>query len=375
MSAVISPLGLVSGPVADAFSISLTDATAAFTFLTTGVLVGTLIAIFIFDALTLKQVILGGITIICASIYAVYASESFLVFKTSLALIGAACGIELSAAAIVLTKLYDERLRASMLLLTDSFYSMAGVISTWLAGVLLARQLHYSSAYLLAFGVCTAIAAIALVSRYPATQESKPTPSESNRWPLSVHLVGLGILIYLIGFVSIYSWVPNYAQESLSVTAEASSRVVSRMFIGMFIGQIVMFFLVLRFALLPLVLVYAVLATTLTVPLWTVATGAQLALAMLALGLATGGLLKTTLTYGTTLTTDPSPRMISYLIFHAGAGTAVAPFLSAAIVDRYDMAAALRFSTICYLATLGLILSARLLSTRRASLTSGASAP
>ena len=40
-----------------------------------------------------------------------------------------------------------------MMLLTDSFYSMAGVLSTWLAGKLILHQLHWGSAYLLAFSV------------------------------------------------------------------------------------------------------------------------------------------------------------------------------------------------------------------------------
>lgn len=367
MSAVISPLGLVSGPIAEAFGISLTEATAAFTFLTSGVLIGTLIAIFIFDLLTLRQVILGGLVVICAGICALYASSSFGVFCAALGSIGAACGIELSAAAVVITKLYSERLRASMLLLTDSFYSGAGVVSTWLAGVLLARGLHFSSAYLLAFAACVTIAVIAASGAYPATRSPGPRKAAaSSGWPLGVHLIGLGILIYLAGFVGIYSWVPNYAQETLGMTAEASSRIVSRLFLGMFVGQIVMFVLVLRFALLPLVVIYATLSTALTVPLWTAGSGAQLALAMLLLGLATGGLLKTVLTYGTTLTDDPSPRMVSYLIFHAGFGTAISPFLSAAIVERYDMAAALKFCTACYVAMLVLILAARALQIRGA---------
>ena len=366
MSAVISPLGLVSGPVSEAFGISLTEATAAFTFLTTGVLAGTLAAIFIFDFFTLKQVIIGGLAIICASIYAIYASDAFAVFTIALALIGAFCGIELSAAAVVITKLYNERLRASMLLLTDSFYSMAGIVSTWLAGILLARHLHYASAYLLAFGVCITIAVIAFTARYPDNQPhpQEQSSTDAGRWPIGVHLIGLAMLVYLVGFVSLYSWVPNYAQDALGMSAEASSQVVSRFFLGMFIGQIIMFFLVLRFALPTLVVIYAMLATSLSVPLWTAGSPAGLATATLVLGLATGGLFKTVLTYGTTLTANPSPRMVSYLIFYAGFGTAISPFLSASIVERYDMAAALKFCTLCYVATTALIVTAHYLKLR-----------
>jgi len=368
MSAVISPLGLVSAPVAAHFDISITTATAAFTYLTTGVLIGTTIAVFIFDFLRLRQIIVGCAILICLSIYAIYAIDSFTAFAFSLALIGACCGIELSAAAVVIAKIYSERLRASMLLLTDSFYSMAGVASTLIAGMLLARQFHWSSAYLLAFIVTLGIAIIALTGRYPATGRrlaEKPPSSGGNYWPVGVHLIGLAMLIYLVGFVSIYSWVPNYAQDVLGADVEASGDIVSRMFLGMFIGQLIMFVLVLRLPLRPLIVVYAVMAASLTVSLWTAATAAQLELAMLVLGLATGGLFKTILTYGTLQVKDPSPRMVSYLIFHAGLGTAITPFVSAFIVERRDMAAALQFATLCYFLTLVLVVVAQWLQSRR----------
>ena len=302
MSAVISPLGVVSGPIAEHFGIPITAATASFTFLTSGVFVGTLVAVFIFDFLGLKKIVIGGVAVICLSIYSIYAIDSFPVFKICLLLIGISCGIELSAAAVVIAKIYDEKLRASMLLLTDSFYSMAGAISTSLAGMFLAWHWHWSSAYLLAFVAAFGIVLIALFSRYPDAANDTPaieatSSTAARRWPNSVHVVGLSMMVYLVGFVTIYSWVPNYSQSYLSLSAEASSQVVSRLFLGMFVGQLVMFFLVLKFSLRTLIVIYASMATLLTVPLWTVDAAANLPLAMLGLGLVTGGLFKTVLSY------------------------------------------------------------------------------
>ena len=361
MSAIISPLGVISGPVAEHFQITLTAANASFSYLTSGVFIGTLIAVFIFDYIKLRQIVVGGAAIICSSLYAIYAVDSFQVFTLCLGLIGVSCGIELSAAAVVIAKIYDEKLRASMLLLTDSFYSMAGVISTTLAGMLLARQFHWSSAYLLAFVVAFGIAAIALLSRYPATGRAvakSPKDDGERRWPLSVHIIGVSMLVYLVAFVMIYSWVPNYAQHALGLSVEASSEVVSRLFLGMFIGQLCMFVLVLKFPVPVLIVVCASVATLLTVSLWTVHSALQLQFAMFGLGLATGGLFKTVLSYGTTAVSEPSPKMVSYLIFYAGLGTAIAPFVGSLIVDQFSIVAALQFVTVGYALTLGLILLA-----------------
>jgi len=106
-----------------------------------------------------------------------------------------------------------------------------------------------------------------------------------------------------------------------------------------------------------LIAIGAGLAGLLTVSLWTVATSSQLELAMLMLGLVTGGLFKMILTFGTTLVRDPSPKMVSYLIFHAGLGTAIAPFLSSLIVEHRNMTAVLQFVTICSVITFVLVLT------------------
>ena len=370
MSAVISPLGLVSGPIAETFSISITEATAAFTYLTSGILVGTLVAIFIFDYFRLKHVVAAGAILIAASLYLQYAFSELWIILASLAMIGAACGIELSAAAVVITKSFATRVRASMLLLTDSFYSGAGIMSTAIAGNLLAKGMHWSSAYFLAFTVAIVIVLLALMSRYPATAKRETdtvTAQTGERWPLGVHLIGLAMLIYLIGFVSIYSWVPNYAQTQFNLDVESSGTLVSRFFLGMFVGQLIMFFLVFRFALRSLVTIYAVMATVLTAFLWTVGDADSLRLAMTVLGLVTGGLFKTILTYGTTLVASPSPKMISYLIFHGGLGTAVTPFVTAVVVEHFDVSAALKLVTLCYAATIVLILFTHALHARKTS--------
>jgi fucose permease len=349
MSAIISPLGVISAPIATYYDISTATATATFTYLTTGILIGTLVAIFIFDFVRLKQVVIGGVILIVACIYAIYAIRIFSVFAVSLGLIGIGCGIELSAAAVVISKSYAEKMRASMLLLTDSFYSIAGVLSTVLAGWFVAREYHWSSAYLLATLASVVIVGLALSSKYPDTKvDAEKSTLATENWPISVHLVGVAMLVYLIGFVSIYSWVPNYAQEAFGASVESSGIVVSRFFLGMIIGQLVMFFLVLKFPLRNLIIIYAILATLITTSLWLVGTADHLQLAMLTLGLATGGLFKTVLTFGTTIVNDPSPKMVSYFIFHAGLGTAVAPFISSLIVESWDMSAALQLVSVCY---------------------------
>ena len=369
MSAVISPLGIVSGPIAGHYEIPVTTATAGFSYLTAGILVGTLVSLVIFDLFRLKHIVLGCSGLTCVSLACIYIVDTYLLFPVWLFLVGLACGVNLTAAIVVITGIYDIKLRASMMLLTDSFYSMAGVLSTWLAGKFILHQLHWGSAYLLAFSVALVIILIAWFSSFPSTsrRESRQLDSGVGKyWPMEIFLVGAAILIYLTGFVTIYSWIPNFTQARFGLDAEMASGLVSRLFLGMFIGQLVMFCLALKLAPTRIIGTAAVLATLLSFSLWNVDSASRLTLCMFVLGLVTGGLLKLAIAFGTMLMPAPTPRMISFLIFNSALGTAVAPVLSAVIVEKYDMIAALRFTSICYCVMIVLLFAAHLLRRRAA---------
>jgi len=350
MSSLISPLGIVSGPIATHYGISVTAATADFSYLTVGLLLGTVLSFFIFDIARLKTIIVSFSCAICVCLAGMYFVDVYVLFPVWLFIIGIACGVNLTAAIIVISAIYADNLRASMLLLTDSFYSIAGVASTFLAGKFIANELHWSSAYLLAFAVSCLIIVTAALARYPLASRQKQPDQEQEKkyWPPGLYLIGAAILIYLVGFVTIYSWIPNYAQAQFSTSAESAGTLVSRLFTGMFIGQLIMFWLVLKFSPTKVVFFSGTLASLLSAALWMVDSTGQLGISMFVLGLVTGGMFKLIIAFGTMLVKEVSPKMISFLIFNSAIGTAIAPAVSAFIVERYAMITALQFTSLCY---------------------------
>ena len=371
MSAVISPLGIVTDPIARHYDLSITTATAGFSYLTAGILAGTLVSLVIFDLARIKNIILCCSGLTCVSLASIYIVDLYLFFPVWLFVAGLSCGVNLTAAIVVITNIYTSGLRASMMLLTDSFYSMAGVISTFLAGKFILNQLHWSSAYLLAFSISLLVALIAWFSSYPATSSRGSTPvsaGASNFWPVEIYLIGAAILIYLAGFVTIYSWIPNYTQVQFNLNPDMAGKLVSRLFLGMFIGQLIMFFLVLKLAPTRVIFISGLLSTLLTVTLWNVDSVSHLTISMFILGLVTGGMLKLIIAFGTMLVAAPSPRMISYLIFNSALGTAIAPAASSFIVEKYDMIAALRFTSLCYCVMLALLVISYISQRRKTGL-------
>ena len=371
MSAVISPLGIVTDPIARHYDLSITTATAGFSYLTAGILAGTLVSLVIFDLARIKNIILCCSGLTCVSLAGIYIVDLYLFFPLWLFVAGLSCGVNMTAAIVVITNIYSSGLRASMMLLTDSFYSMAGVISTFLAGKFILNQLHWSSAYLLAFSVSLLVALVAWFSSYPATSSRGSNPVSAgagNYWPVEIYLIGAAILIYLAGFVTIYSWIPNYTQVQFNLDPDMAGKLVSRLFLGMFLGQLVMFFLVLKFPPTRVIFISGLLSTLLTVTLWSADSVSHLTAGMFILGLVTGGMLKLIIAFGTMLVAAPTPRMISYLIFNSALGTAIAPAASSFIVEKYDMVAALRFTSLCYCVMLALLVISYISQRRKTGL-------
>lgn len=350
MAAIITPLGVVSGPIAEYFAISLTSATAAFSSLTTGILIGSVVAIFAFDYAKIRTVVIAFAALIGVSLVAIYYVPNFALFGVLLFLVGVGCGVSMSGASVVITRAFSERMRPSMLLLTDSFYSGAATLSTMLAVSLIGLAWHWWSAYLLAIAAIAVLILLAQLSQYPE-QTSAPQDSQDEtnaRWPISVYLCGFTLLVYLLGLVTIYSWVPNYAQNVLTMDQAAAGNLVSRMFSGMFIGQLVMFLLVLWLPVRWLILACLMGATYMTSRLWLGDVASSIELAMFGLGLVGGGIFKVAVAYGTTLSHRPSPKMVSYLLFNTALGTAIAPALSAWVVELSGFSGVIMFASACY---------------------------
>ena len=103
---------------------------------------------------------------------------------------------------------------------------------------------------MLAMAALVVLLFLAIFSEYPVDENPSAKITEQSdgfrQWPASVYFCGLSLLVYLLGLVTIYSWVPNYAQSVLGLEQSEAGNLVARLFSGMFFGQLVMFVLVLR---------------------------------------------------------------------------------------------------------------------------------
>lgn len=360
MSSVITPLGIVTQPMSDYFGVEVTSATAMFSYLTTGILLGTFLSMFIYSVLSVRTVHVSASVVLMACLGGVWLIDSLSGLSVLFVFIGTGCGLLLSAALIVLAQSYSERRRAPVMLVTDLFYSGAGVISGVVSGTLIERGFYWGSVYALAIVAAGLLIVIAAVSRYPSGGSQDVGVSDatgSARWPAGVYVIAIALLIYIMSFVFIYSWIPNYAAEAMRSSAEQGGALVSRFFLGLFVGQLAMFALVFKLNLRFLIGATASLAVVASCGLWYASSYDALMGWMFALGLLSGGLLKTLMSYTTALVSRPSARLVSFVVFSTAAGTSLAPAVSALIVDEWGIRAVLIAVSLGYATMASLVLS------------------
>ncbi len=347
MSGMLAPIGIVSAPLAEHFGLPVTTVTAGFGWLTVGILVGAVIALFAFERGTLRALTIVLYTAIAAAIALAAAIDTPAALRATLGIVGVACGIGLAAAALAISLTYTPARRASALVATDACFSVAGIVTAWLATLAVARAWPWWSAYAFVAGVAACVVALAAASRYPAVPRHDTT-LHSGRWPLGVWLCVATLFLYTLGQQSLLFWLPNHLAEAHGIDPSRAGGVVGQFWTGMFIAQLVVTALVLRTGARPIALV-AVATTCLgSVPLWIVTDIDALLWLSLAWGFANLGLLKVVLSFATELLSVTPPRLVSLMLLGATSGTAVAPRVSSAIVEAAGTLTVLQFGTGCY---------------------------
>lgn len=365
MSGMLAPIGIISGQMAELFDRPITDVTAQFGWLTIGNMIGAVLALIIFDVLKVRTVFLVIYVLIIASILSLNFQDDLMKVGIALGVVGICCGLGLASAALVISKTYDAERRASMLVITDASFSVAGFSCAALATTLIAAGVHWTGSYQFVAGVAGVILLLTFASKFPDTATDNSVENTGEPWPLSVWLCIGALFLYTLGQFSMLWWLPNYVQEELGASAEQSGFLITLFWLGLFVSQLVVAWWVVKIGVRKLVLIAAILTCLCSILPWTFGNLSILPLLTFIWGVANFSLLKLVLSYGTQMVNVPTPRLVSTLLLGATLGTAVSPWVTSRIVAATDNFFILQFSTLCYAAlAILLIVATRLHDSR-----------
>jgi len=351
MSGMLAQIGILIGPISQHFGKETTIVSNQFSWLTVGILVGSVISLFIFDHVKIKTLNLLVFTAIILAIVGFYTVDLYWVNSILLGIIGTGCGIALPAAAIVISRVYTPERRATMLVITDASFSLSGTFCTALVVVYLANGLHWSSGY----STVAALALITLIltafSTFPEVpHEDKQTiKQELASWPIGIYFCMLALLIYLTGQNFILIWLPSYAEQAIAMSTSDAGGLISNFWAGMLGGQLIAAAILIKADTRTMTLLAAILAALSTIPLWSINNPTYMPYLTFCWGFVTLGLLKLILSLATEMVAVPSPRLVSVLLMAATTGTAISPSLSSILVANTAPSIALKVGTGCFL--------------------------
>lgn len=383
MSGMLAPIGLIAPVLAEQLQLPLTEVTASFSWLTVGILVGSGLALLVLTAFPLRWLMLAVYALAAAAIGSLWLADSPALIWPAIGIVGVCFGVGLAGAALSISRLYRAESRASMLVVTDACFSVAGTIIAWCAVQLIAGGAHWSATYQIVAGVCLTVAIIAALVRFPhrAVDDDAPDgmPSLSlledvRGWPIALWLCIISLFLYTLGQYAMLWWLPSFLTEYYGVVPELAGSLVGRFWTGMLIAQLFVAWWVYRIGVANLVLIGSLTTALASLPLWH--TGNMTVLPWLALlwGFANLGLLKMVLSFGTQTVRDPSPAVVSALLFGATSGTALSPWLTSNLVELWGMLSVLQFSSFCYFSLVILLFAARRLIRSDEAITTDGSA-
>lgn len=365
MSGMLAPIGIISGPIATRFGKPITEVTAQFGWLTFGILIGAITAVLVFDWIQLKKLVVLLYTLIVLSLLSLNVITDLTMIGMILGVVGVCCGLGLAAAALVISKSYDADRRASMLVITDSFFSIAGFVCAGVATWLVAREMHWAGVYQFVAVIAATIVLLTLMSVFPATVAKKHDAAPGETWPLSVWFCIVALFLYTLGQYSMLWWLPNYTETMLGATADQAGKLVTLFWIGMFAAAVLVAWGVMKVGVRRVVMTAGITTSLFSAPLWIYDDIDGLHILAFLWGFANLSLLKMVLSFATQMVRVPTPRLVSSLLLGATMGTAVSPFVTSRIVVATDNYFILQFSTACYVTlTILLIAAARITAYR-----------
>ena len=363
LSGMLAPIGILVQPSAAALGVSAGEMVRTLGFFSTGTLAGSLAAVVLLPSVKLRTLTLSVYGVACCVLLCLLLMPTDLrAIAAMLCVLGACLGIGLAQAALVISRIYSETYRPSMLVATDGSFSLAGFVTASATVFLLTQGAPWASIYGLILAVVLVIFVAAFWLEFPENVRSED-PEDAGlsvrAWPRTIWFLAAALFCYTFGQSSFLIWLPSFAQTSIGLSAAESGHLVGQYWLGMFIGQILTVVIVVRLGAVKMSFIGALgcfmaAALLFTYPLSLVSPS------MLALiwGVCNFGLLKCLISQATLAFNETPAGLIPSLLLAASLGTACSPLASSWMVEALGVAAGMMTGLVSLAAVLLLVVAA-----------------
>lgn len=351
--------GMIIKPLAAFFSIDIAEAGGVFTWMNLGILIAILSNSFLMEIIPLKRQIFIGAGIIVAIFIGLIFVKSMYIFCFLMFFFGLVSGIAMSVGTYLISCMYEGKIRGTMLLLTDSFFSLAGITFPLIAGLMLNKEMPWYTVYIMVLvcGIGAFLFSLGVCFPSPSQiqQAEKNQPltrrlaEEIKQWGIAVYLLFAGCTLYILGQLCLVFWIPTYVENVFNATPEVAAEPLSFFWIGMWLGLYASSLIVKRFPIYLFVTLISIGATVMFFVLRQAQAVDTLKFQCLAMGLFSSGIYYSFITLTSLQTKKPSPLLINMALTFGTVGTFLTPIVTARAVNMGGPGTALLVGNFCYL--------------------------
>lgn len=330
ISGLLNPIGLISGPIAESFNVSLTDVVTRFGYFTFGVFGGYILSFIVFDYIRLKTVVVTSYLLLALTIVIFYFFNDLMSY--CLFFIGIFVSIEVCAASTLASWTWTDKPRQTVLIGQDAMFNGGGIIFTALTTYLLAQHYHWGTIYLVVAGVAVIVAFIALTSDIKDVHSEADEPVKTV-WNVGILAVGASILLFMTAKISIFIWAPQYAVETFDASIQQSGRLLTNIFTGAFIGSLAGTFIVSRVRIEYFLIGMLLVGASGLYLMISVTELSALLLSAYIVGASVGATFNGYMAFGLGFLKTPTHKNVAYILVTGGLGSSIAPLFSSQIVE------------------------------------------
>lgn len=349
--ALIVVTGLIMGNVSEYFKISLSYTSNIFTFLNAGILISIFLNAWLMEIIPLKKQIIVGFFLMVLSICVLILNHNLIFFSFSIFMLGIISGITMSIGTFLITHLYTGNKRASLLLLTDSFFSMSGMFIPVCTTFLLKKNFQWYWVYSLIGIIYLFIFLLTIYSKFPnlnpISQEKKIKQKE--KYSTSIFLLSLSALCYILGQLGFISWIPEFSIKLIGTNIVDAGKLVSNFWMAYMFGMWC-FSGILKFFDLQRMIVFLTGISCILMYLFIKNTNYEyLKWIIILLGFFSSAIYTLIITLGSLQTKKTSPKVINFILTSGTIGTLLTFIITSPIVAQFGIKGALITANILYL--------------------------
>lgn len=347
--ALVVVTGMIIGKISAYFHLSVSQMSNIFTFLNAGILLAILLNSWLVEYISLKKQLISGFILTIISLIGIVYSTSIIYFSINMFILGLVSGITMSIGTFIITHLYSGTQRGSQLLLTDSFFSMSGMIFPVIAAYLLEKNIIWYWIYILIGGIYLLIFLLTINVCFP--QLKKNTNNSKiikEKWNMNIFLLSISALLYILGQLSFISWVPQYVTEIINIDIKKTGGLVSNFWMSYMLGMWFFSFIIKFFNLNYMFIFLTSISTFLMYSFIHNQNFIMLKCIIISLGFFSSAIYTIIITLASLETKNPSPKLINLILLFGTIGTLLTFVLTSPIVEKQGLYATLISSNILY---------------------------